>query len=310
MKRNAAKRTQREMSRVISWCLYVDSSDVSRLPEYLVGLKCNQRAARLWFPGWELRLYVARSHPQENAVWEFVEKIAKHGDPVIRIIECDPEKHPMTERYRPFFDPNVRVCIVRDLDSILSKTDADLVNEWISDPQYDVLQYREYLMGNNSIMGGGVGFKTKGLGPLRGFKRCDKFQDQGDSFLTNLQDKYFNTPNKRGRNYDEIPLARCMLDLVFRHRWKTHVTRMTKTGAYYLMPKTGLAPRECEILWTVPFFDAEHAEAFRYPGMKFLETASLECIADYSENFPIRREHTGAHWSQHREAFSKERWFR
>jgi len=277
------------MSRVISWCLYVDTFDVKRLPEYLVGLRCNQRAARFWFPGWELRLYVARSHARENAVWDYIENLAKNGDPPIRIIECDPEKHPMTERYRPFFDPDVRVCIVRDLDSILTKTDADLVNDWLCDSQYDVLQYTEYLMGDNAIMGGGVGFK-----------QCGKYSNNG----------YFYTPDKRGRNYDEIPLARCMLDLIPRNRWKTHVTRMTKSGAYYLFDKSSASSQECEILWTVPFFDAKQAVAYQYPGMKFLKKASLESIVEFCDNFTIRREHINVHLSQHRDTFFEKEWQR
>jgi hypothetical protein len=48
--------------------------------------------------------------------------------------------HPMVERYHVFFDSNIHVSVVRDVDSILTKLDADIVNNWINDERYDVLE--------------------------------------------------------------------------------------------------------------------------------------------------------------------------
>lgn len=61
------------------------------------------------------------------------------GDKV-EIVDCRPMMHPMVERYHVFFDRDVDVSIVRDVDSILTKLDADVVNNWINDERYDVLE--------------------------------------------------------------------------------------------------------------------------------------------------------------------------
>lgn len=60
----------------------------------------------------------------------------------MEIVDCKPNMHPMIERYSVLFDPDVDVCIVRDIDSILTKLDANVVNIWLNDERFDVLQFR------------------------------------------------------------------------------------------------------------------------------------------------------------------------
>jgi hypothetical protein len=142
--------------KVISWCLYVDN--FSRLPEYLAGLRCNQRAARWYFPDWKLRLYVNGS----LCVKEFVNEVAQFGSPEIELVPCRDGANPMVERFRVFLDDSVDVSIVRDLDGILSKQDACRVNAWLDDDQSNVLAYREHEM-SYKAMGGGIGIKHRAV---------------------------------------------------------------------------------------------------------------------------------------------------
>jgi hypothetical protein len=196
------------MNKVISWCLYVHEYNVRRLPEYLVGLRCNQRGARWWFPGWKLRLYVDGSLESNSDVGEFVKHVALYGEPKIDIFQCREGINPMVERYLPCLDEQVDVCLTRDVDSILSKTDADIVSEWLDNDDSDVLRYREYEMTCDLTMGGGVGVKNRAL---RG--------------------KNVAPPNttKMGRGHDEYVLAK-LLKHIPSERQTEILTRMTEDG--------------------------------------------------------------------------------
>lgn len=218
--------------RVISWCLYYDESNLVRLPEYLVGLKCNQRAARVWFPGWHLRLYYNKSVRQHSSLWDYVVSIATYGDPCIELIECRDNIHPKIERYRPFFDDTVDVCIARDIDSILSKTDADIVQQWLLNSSSPVLIYREHKM-TYICMGGGVGVRRSTI-PLQ--KQQQMYAQQTDEYY---------------------------LDMLLEN-WPAHqITQMTTTGCYYV--------KKGPLLWTVPFPHALRGFLSKVPGV-FYET--------------------------------------
>jgi hypothetical protein len=282
------------MSKVISWCFYVDCKNLERLPEYLVGLKCNQRAARLWFPDWKLKMYIdPKTKTDYPSVYQYVNEIAQYGEPPIELIDCRPDSHPLIERYRPFFDSDVSVCIARDVDSILSKTDADIVNVWINEKDFDVLQYLEHWMSSRSIMGGGVGFKRNAV-------------------VAESIQKHYYSKEDRSRGFDEDIIAAILLECVPKSRWKSYTTRMTNLGIYYLKKMDNTLPIDSTILWPVPFFDTSSGYAYEYPGLKWLETEKdVGKITDYAKTVTIRREHTGSHWEQHHKTISdKQVWRR
>lgn len=267
---------------------------MERLPEYLAGLRCNQRAAKRWFPGWSLRLYISKLKAEgEPELWSFIDEIAKFNDPPIEVYECDPNFHPTLERYRPFCDPTVALCIARDVDSILTKTDADIVNQWISDDRYDVLQYREYMMNDDGIMGGGIGLK----------RSCFKLGCPTE--IVKKEVTRFQSGELKGKGFDESSLAKFLKAYTDRPRWKSYITRMTEVGDYYLLPSADtdslkLEPRDMVLLWTTPFFDIPKGFAYCQPGFEWLENANIARIVDYIKNvFTIRPEHTGSHWPQH-----------
>lgn len=144
-------------TKIISWCFFVNFKNIDRLSEYLVGLKCNQRAARWWFPGWQCRLYYdANSLNKAPLIKEYIQNICNNGIPTIEMIPVREGYPCITERYRPLFEPNVSACMVRDVDSILSKLDADYVNEWFNNTDLKLFKYREHLMPHDRIMGGGI----------------------------------------------------------------------------------------------------------------------------------------------------------
>lgn len=281
------------MVKIISWCFYIDKDNenthmtLTRLPEYLMGLKCNQRAARLWFPEWKLRLYfdeeVKTISPE---IWNLVQDISIYGSPEIELVPCRPGHHPMIERYRPFIEEKDGVCIVRDLDSILSKTDADLVNLWLANQNSDLLSYEEYLMSNT--MGGGVGIKMNRVkySPSKGY-----------------------TKHKNGRARDEPWLWQFLEENELLLNGTSYKTRMDCHGTYYIKtryvaPKvvTTTAVRKMKwieepVLWIVPFYDY-------YKGL-FTETPlDFSSIVAQIRKLRIRPEHVGVH-RFHREEIIK-----
>lgn len=249
------------MNKIISWCLFVGSLD--RLPEYLIGLKCNQRAARRWFPGWELWLYIDESIKTNLEVYEFVKEIAEFGFPEIKLIDCFPNSNPMIQRYRPVYEKDV-IFIVRDLDSILSKSDADLVNAWVENEQSDILRYREYMMSSGLTMGGGYGLKTKSV---------------------NADIISFDYKNYRGE--DEI-FSKQITNQISKERHTIIKTRMLINGIYCLNESIETAT----ILWGIPFF-------YNIDG--YYENYSRGYTIEELAKFKIRREHCGFHYFHFRE---------
>jgi len=263
--------------KVISWCLYLDPKNKKRLPEYLVGLRCNQRAARVWFPGWDLRLYIDETVENSEEVAQFVKDVTEFGCPKIEVRKCREGLNPMLERYRPFFDDDVAVCIARDIDSILSKTDADLVNRWLEQDEFDVLRYREYQMPCKWSMGGGIAVKTRAFTGKPDFREVPRIK-------------------LLGRGHDEPALAK-ILEHIPEQRQSQIVTRMLDNGVYCLYAND---EQKAKVLWNVPFFDWECGYLPNEPETAWLAQASLSQVVKFCADYKIRREHIGSHYDHHR----------
>ncbi len=242
------------MSRIISWSLYINSKYIHRLGEYLFGLKCNIQAAKKWVPTFKCRLYYHSSVQDNLNIWQYVVDLCKDVE-MIKVREGYPTE---TERYRPLFEDH-EVTIVRDIDSILSKTDADYVNEWLQSSS-KIFYYSEYMM-DHKPMGGGVGVKGK-----------------------LLNEALYIKPVRYNRGDDEDVLAN-ILDL---EKDKLIIyTRMSDNGVYYTYP-------ELMLLWTVPFYDALSGMLYNYDGCENLEH-DVDQILNYVIENNIKDEHINAH---------------
>ena len=268
------------MKKVISWCFFVDEKAKIRLPEYLFGLRCNKIGAELWFPDWHLRLYIDKSVYKYPSVLKFIIDIcySKKG-PKIDLLLCREGFNPTIERYRPFFDKDVEICIARDIDSILSKTDAEYVDRWLSGEygdDVDILCYREYMQPNDFCMGGGIGIKTK------------KFSD--------LSTVFYATPLEIfDRGIDEPQLK----TLMSYGKTKHIVTKMTASGIYCILNYMYEKPSESEILWNVPFFDTTNGYLYEYNGCDCLADSEIDLLVEIVKKIKIRLEHTHPHCEEH-----------
>lgn len=258
---------------VISWCFFVNRYNTSRLPEYIFGLRCNQRAASIWFPQWKLQLYIDKtvSHSCPE-VFQYITEICNE-EPKIDIIECRDGFNPTVERYRPFFDSNVNICLARDIDSILSQTDAKYVEQWLNGDfgNVDILCYREYKQPSTTCMGGGIAIKPQ------------HFLSEGGST------PFLATPYQRfTRGVDETQLEK-LLEVTKSHHI---VTRMTSEGIYCIpvdFEKTKAV--DSQILWTIPFFDALNGYAHNYPNNDWLEYATTDKKVEFVKQLTIKDEH-------------------
>lgn len=128
----------------------------------------------------------------------------------------------MVERYRGLVEQDVDVCIVRDLDSILSKSDANRINAWLKDDGSDVFRYREYRMAYEWSMGGGM------AGENRAFVH---------EFLVTTAP----STSQLGRNFDERILA-SMFEHIRFSRQTVVTTRMLKNGVYMICSGNIMTP--------------------------------------------------------------------
>ena len=208
--------TENRKDYVISYSLYV--GDLKDFPYYWLGLKMNIDAVKQWFHGWTIHLFIEKSLRSDCA--RFVQTIIAYAvasGVTLKVIPCREGAHPMLERYQPLLNPffTKGVCIVRDVDSILSLTDAKIIDAWLQDPDRDVLTYLEYQMRESLCIGGGIAMKM------------DKKLSYTDVFTTVIG-------TTRGRNYDEWRLAEWLQTVTNVDRWAVVQVRMTDCGTYCL----------------------------------------------------------------------------
>lgn len=201
---------------VISYSLYVD--DLEDFPYYWLGLKMNIDAVKQWFRGWTIHLFVEKSLRSGRATFfQTIIAYAVASGVTLKVIPCREGAHPMLERYQPLMSPffTKGVCIVRDVDSILSLTDAKIIDAWLQDPGRDVLTYLEHKMPKSWSCGGGIAIKM------------DKKLSYTNVFATVLG-------ATRGRDYDEKRLAKWLQEVTNVDRWAVVQVRMTEHGTYCL----------------------------------------------------------------------------
>jgi hypothetical protein len=208
-----------------------------------------------------------------------VREIAEFGLPKIELVSSREKCNQAVERYRAFVDVDVDVCLVRDIDSILSKTDSDLVNNWLMDPTSDILRFWEYKMCFGMCMGGGIGLKKRSMRSIQSIPFTER-KTRGED------EQILNSILKNVEKSGETVVA----------------TRMLDNGTYCLFFENIANQDEDNaiILWTTPFFDLKKGYASSRKENSWLEESTENCVLFCKEQV-VRREHVGAHLEQHRE---------
>ena len=105
--------------RLITFSLFGDN------PLYCQGAVENANIARVIYPEWTPRFYVAQDVPEH-----YIEEIEGYGAEVVR---CEKKNSydGLNWRFRPLNEPDVEYWISRDADSRLSWRERNAVDEWI-----------------------------------------------------------------------------------------------------------------------------------------------------------------------------------
>ena len=203
------KRCKRQGSKkVISYCLYspyTEWSDVlvSEFHRYIHGLEQNLKLRDRYFPSWIIYLYLDQTLVYDCEINEILKKandvrvipfFVNHRDPSANGMI----NHHAVQRYKVLWDKSVDVCIIRDIDQLLTAEDAKLVNSWIDGTNYLYLVYKWSRM-TLFAMGGGFGQRR-----VRGHHLIiDLFPY--DELVSDCLDRYSNSDIafSRGRGFDE-----------------------------------------------------------------------------------------------------------
>ena len=123
-------------------------------PLYCQGAVENANTARVIYPEWTARFYVAQDVPEH-----YIEEIEDYGAEVVR---CEKKNSydGLNWRFRPLHDPDVEYWISRDADSRLSWRERNAVDEWMeSDKAAHLL--RDCHNHGYTIMAGMFGINNK-----------------------------------------------------------------------------------------------------------------------------------------------------
>ena len=119
--------------KVISFSLY------GRHPQYTLGAIANARHARIAYPGWICRFYVADDVPES-----VISRLKDYGAEVINMGEHSSYEGTFW-RFLAMIDPEVDIALSRDADSRFTKCELLMVNEWLaSDKKFHVMRWGLY----------------------------------------------------------------------------------------------------------------------------------------------------------------------
>lgn len=130
--------------RVISMSLFGDS------PRYLKPALRSARNVGLFYPGWQLVIYVDHSVPSS-----VIRQLEDHGSLVVYVDETM-DANGMFWRFKAVNIPGVKTVVFRDADSDLSSKEAAAVFEWLDSGRL-VHIMRDHPFQNYPILGGMFG---------------------------------------------------------------------------------------------------------------------------------------------------------
>lgn len=134
---------------VLSFCLYGSA------PKYMIGAIENCRQAKIFYPGWEVRIHVSREVPER-----IIQEIQKEGGIIVQG-DTSGVRNRMLWRIMPVTDPTVDRVVFRDLDSRQSTRENDAVLEWILSRKPVHIMKEWIFYGDLTIAGGCWGIIPK-----------------------------------------------------------------------------------------------------------------------------------------------------
>lgn len=111
--------------KVISFCLYGLNDERNKKRHFDKGVYVNYYYMKKYnYKNWIMRVYMPYNEPKE-----IIDKIISFGD--IELVLVDTNICYRALRFLPNDDPNVKVWLSRDLDSIINSREEKAVNDWL-----------------------------------------------------------------------------------------------------------------------------------------------------------------------------------
>jgi len=143
------KLSEKRTKKVISFSLYGNS------PRYFANLNDVIHSYKNFFPGWELRLYIAK-----DIAPSIIQNLLELGCGLIIMNSSGIHSAYTTWRFLAMEDKNAEAVIMRDLDSIATLREKTMIDQWLSS-QKKVHIIRDHVNHNARIMAGMWGLKPK-----------------------------------------------------------------------------------------------------------------------------------------------------
>lgn len=134
--------------------------------KYREGLLKNIAASKYIYPDRKVIAYCDRQNFNE-----IQKKITDENVALICYQEISNGLEGAIWRYIPALDPNVTVAIFRDADSVITKREAEAVNEWLAST-FDVHLIRDHPYHTSPIMGGMFGIRGQAVRILEELLKC------------------------------------------------------------------------------------------------------------------------------------------
>jgi len=152
-------------------------------PKYCEGALKNIELARIFYPGWTCRFYVAAPDGIQATSQYYIDKLFEYcslgyeNNVEVVMVNAPGDWRGMFWRFYPASEDDVDVFISRDCDSRLSEREALAVEEWMKGPKL-IHVMRDHPYHTAPIMGGMWGAKNDALPNLQ--QEIEKYKFRGD----------------------------------------------------------------------------------------------------------------------------------
>ena len=144
--------TPNKNKKIISFCLYGLNDERNRRRHFDKGVYINYHYMKNHnYKDWIIRVYIPHNEPSD-----IIENIKQFGD--IEIVLVDTNTCLRALRFLPNDDPNVKVWISRDLDSIINTREEKAVEDWLKNKNNkELMIMSDYYQHTWTIAGGMFG---------------------------------------------------------------------------------------------------------------------------------------------------------
>lgn len=195
------------MLKVISYSLWGSN------PKYTVGAIRNAELAKIIYPDWKCKFFVASSVPKD-----IVDQLSLFDNVIVEYKLNPGDWGSMFWRFDTSYDQSINISIFRDTDSRLSWREKYAVDQWlISDKTFHIM--RDHPHHGFPILGGMWGYKNNAQYPMKelltSFDVQNKYGTDYEFFIQKLYPIIGNDKVTHDPFFERIPFPTARIDKQF-----------------------------------------------------------------------------------------------